>query len=242
MPPTRREILEGTALLAGALVAPRLLAQSPAATKPFELPPLPYPYEALEPHLDAETLRLHHDKHHATYVTKLNEAVAAAPALAGKTVEALLADLASVPESVRTAVRNHGGGHSNHTLFWRSLRPAEPPRNNAPQLPPGAFAAAVAADFGSLAALKEALAKSAAGVFGSGWGWLSCGPGRKLQIETTANQDSPISAGRTPLLGLDVWEHAYYLRYQNRRTDYLQAIWQVVDWPAVARRFDAAPA
>jgi Fe-Mn family superoxide dismutase len=233
--PTRREILQGAAVAAGALLAPRVAAV--VAAPPFELQPLPYGYDALEPHLDAETMRLHHDKHHATYVTKLNEAVAANPSLAGKSVEALLRDLGAVPEAARTAVRNHGGGHANHTLFWTSLK--APTGAAAPgELPAGAFASAVAAEFGSFAAMREALGKAAAGVFGSGWGWLAAGASRKLEITTTANQDSPLSAGKTPLLGIDVWEHAYYLKYQNRRADYLAAFWNVVDWAAVARRFD----
>lgn len=242
--PTRREVLEGSAVLAGALLAPRLAraqaggASAPAEAPVFELPPLPYAADALEPHLDAETMRLHHDKHHAVYVAKLNEAVAATPALAGKSVEALLQNLEAVPESVRAAVRNHGGGHANHSLFWSSLVAAA---TRPALLPPGPFAAAVQVEFGALAGLEAALTRAASGVFGSGWAWLSAASGRRLQIETTANQDSPLSVGRTPLLGVDVWEHAYYLRYQNRRADYLAAFWNVVDWRVVAKRFaDAA--
>jgi Fe-Mn family superoxide dismutase len=248
--PTRRQLLEGSALVAGGLMLPKLLRADPpaakdasaapaAATGPFTLPPLPYAADALEPFLDAETMRLHHDKHHATYVTKLNEAVAGHAALQGKSLDELLKNLAAVPETARTAVRNHGGGHANHTLFWASLRPADAAKKER-ALAPGAFASAVAGTFGSLAALEEALGKAAGGVFGSGWGWLVRGADGKLAIETTPNQDTPLMAGRTPLLGLDVWEHAYYLKYQNRRADYLAAIWNVVDWKAVAGRFDEA--
>ena len=234
--PTRREILEGTAIAAGALLASRILsaAEAAAPAPPFVLAPLPYPADALEPYLDAETMRLHHGKHHATYVAKLNEAVLATPALAGKPVEQLLRDLAAVPEKVRGAVRNHGGGHLNHTLFWSSLRPP----SAAPSAPAPGFEAAVKAEFGSQAALEEALVKSALAVFGSGWAWLTAGSDRKLRIETSANQDSPISNGRSPLLGIDVWEHAYYLKYQNRRADYLEAIRKLIDWGAVSRRFE----
>ena len=251
--PTRRQLLESSALVAGGLLLPKLLradgadaaptaaapttSAAPApSTGPFTVPPLPYAYEALEPYIDTETMRLHHDKHHATYVAKLNEAVAANPALQGRTVEDLLKKLAAVPEAARTAVRNHGGGHANHTLFWSSLRPADPAAK-ARALPAGPFASAVAATFGSLAGLEEALGKSAGAFFGSGWGWLVRGTDGKLAIETTPNQDPPISAGKAPLLGLDVWEHAYYLKYQNKRGDYLAAIWNVIDWGAVAARF-----
>lgn len=234
--PTRREILEGAAILAGAALAPGWAASAAAPSPPFALPPLPYPADALEPFVDAETMRIHHDKHHAAYVAKLNEAVAATPALAGWSVERLLGELPAVPETVRTAIRNHGGGHANHTLFWSSLRPPTPA---ARALPPGRFATAVNGRFGSLAGLEEALAQSALTLFGSGWTWLT-GGGGDLAIENSANQDSPLSAGRRPLLGLDLWEHAYYLKHQNRRADYLAAIWHVVDWDAVAARFVAA--
>ena len=248
--PTRRQLLEGSALVAGGLLLPKLLrgdgageaaaAAAPADAAPappagpFTVPPLPYAYDALEPYIDAETMKLHHDKHHATYVTKLNEAVAANPALAGRTLDDLLKNLAGVPEAARTAVRNHGGGHANHTLFWASLRAADPAKKER-ALPAGAFASAVSAAFGSLAALEEALGKSAGAVFGSGWGWLVRGADGKLAIESTPNQDSPLSSGKTPLLGLDVWEHAYYLKYQNRRADYLGAWWNVVNWNEVNR-------
>ncbi|HLF56240.1 MAG TPA: superoxide dismutase [Thermoanaerobaculia bacterium] len=233
---TRREALTALAVgAAGVALAPgRGRAQEDAAKpQPFELPPLPYPYEALEPHLDAETMRIHHDKHHATYVEKLNAAVASAPALAGKPVEALLADLGAVPEAVRTAVRNHGGGHANHTLFWTAMKPGGGGR------PDGALAAAIDGAFGSFESFVERFSAAAGGVFGSGWAWLVAADG-KLALETSANQDSPLSQGHRPLLGLDVWEHAYYLKYQNRRADYVKAWWNVVDWGAVSTRLAAA--
>ena len=236
----RREVLQGsTVALAGLALAGRLAADGPAvaapatppSSGPFTLPPLPYAYEALEPAIDAETMRLHHDKHHATYVAKLNEAVAAAPELAGKSVEELLRELAGAPEAVRTAVRNHGGGHANHSLFWTSMKPG------GATLPAGRLATA---QFGSFDGLREQLTKAAGGVFGSGWAWLALDGGRKLAIATLPNQDSPLSSGQTPLLGIDVWEHAYYLKYQNRRADYIQAFLGVVDWAAIAKRFDEA--
>jgi Fe-Mn family superoxide dismutase len=242
----RREVLQGsTVALAGLALSARLAAEgppkpapatpAPAPTAgPVALPPLPYAYDALEPAIDAETMRLHHDKHHATYVAKLNEAVAAAPDLAGRGVEELLRDLARVPEAVRTAVRNHGGGHANHSLFWTSMRPG-------PATPPaGRLAAAVSAQFGSFDGLREQLAKTAGGLFGSGWAWLTLDTAGKLAVGSLPNQDSPLSAGQTPLLGIDVWEHAYYLKYQNRRADYVQAFLGLVDWQAVARRYEEA--
>jgi Fe-Mn family superoxide dismutase len=246
----RREVLQGsTVALAGLALSSRLAADTPSpaapptaapavapASGPFTLPPLPYAYDALEPAIDAETMRLHHDKHHATYVAKLNEAVAAAPELAGKGVEELLRDLARVPEAVRTAVRNHGGGHANHTLFWTSMKPAK----GALVPPQGRFAAAVQAQFGSLDGLREQLTKAAGGVFGSGWAWLSLDAGKKLALGTLPNQDSPLSSGQTPILGIDVWEHAYYLKYQNRRADYVQAFLTVVDWQVVGKRYEEA--
>lgn len=238
----RREVLETVALVtAGAMVAPRaILAGDPDKTPDaggpaFTLPPLPYAVDALEPHIDAETMRIHHGKHHAAYVAKLNEAVATAPQLSGRPVEALLVDLAAVPEAVRTAVRNHGGGHANHTLFWESMRPGG-------AAPSEELGRAIETVFGSLDGLTEKMSAAAAGVFGSGWAWLVAGGGGALAVTTTANQDSPLSSGQTPLLGVDVWEHAYYLSYQNRRNDYLAAWWKVVDWQVVGRRLAAARA
>jgi len=231
----RREAIGTMAVTAAGLWLgpPAEGAPEPAQAPPFALPPLPYAVDALEPHLDAETMRIHHGKHHAAYVAKLNEAVAAAPELAGRTVEELVAGLDRVPEPVRTAVRNHGGGHLNHALFWTSMKPGG-------GAPPPALTRALASAFGSHESFVERFTAAATGVFGSGWAWLAAGVGGELAIEVTANQDSPLSAGRRPLLGLDVWEHAYYLRYQNRRADYVKAWWNVVDWPAVAARLGPA--
>lgn len=194
------------------------------------VPPLPYPYNALEPFIDEQTMQIHHDKHHAAYVTNLNNALAQAPELADKSVEELIADLNSVPEAIRTAVRNNGGGHANHTLFWELMGP------NAGGAPTGALADAINAAFGSFDSFKEQFAKAGVGRFGSGWAWLISNGG-KLEIISTPNQDTPIMEGKTPLLGLDVWEHAYYLKYQNRRPDYIAAWWNVVNWDAVSQRF-----
>lgn len=227
------------AAAAGAALSPALGESAetpPTPTAPaFELPPLPWAVDALEPHLDAETMRLHHGKHHAGYVAKLNDAVAAAPQLAGRSVEQLLAELDRVPEAVRAAVRNQGGGHHNHTLFWSSLRPDG-------GAPAEELATAISAAFGSQASLVERFTAAATGLFGSGWSWLTAGADGRLALETTPNQDSPLSAGRRPLLGLDVWEHAYYLKYQNRRADYVKAWWNVVDWAEVGRRLARARA
>lgn len=194
------------------------------------VPPLPYPYTALEPYIDEQTMQIHHDKHHAAYVTNLNNALAQAPELADKSVEQLIADLNSVPESIRTAVRNNGGGHANHTMFWEIMGP------NAGGQPSGALADAINAAFGSFDGFKEQFAKAATTRFGSGWAWLISNGG-KLEIISTPNQDSPLMEGKTPILGLDVWEHAYYLKYQNRRPDYITAWWNVVNWDAVSQRF-----
>ncbi|MFO0818194.1 MAG: superoxide dismutase [Pirellulales bacterium] len=198
----------------------------------YSLPPLSYAYNALEPHIDARTMEIHHTKHHQAYITNVNNAIAGTP-LEQKTVEALIADLAAVPENIRGVVRNNGGGHANHTLFWTVIGP------NAGGDPTGELAAAIERDLGGLAKFKEDFAKAAMTRFGSGWAWLSVSGG-KLLVESTPNQDSPIMEGRTPILGLDVWEHAYYLLYQNRRADYVGAFWSVVNWTEVARRFAAA--
>lgn len=198
----------------------------------YSLPPLSYAYNALEPHIDARTMEIHHTKHHQAYITNVNNAIAGSP-LEQKSVEALIADLAAVPENIRGVVRNNGGGHANHTLFWTVIGP------NAGGDPTGELAAAIDRDLGGLAKFKEDFAKAAMTRFGSGWAWLSVSGG-KLLVESTPNQDSPIMEGRTPLLGLDVWEHAYYLLYQNRRADYVGAFWSVVNWTEVARRFAAA--
>ena len=199
----------------------------------FTLPALPYAPSALEPHIDTKTMEIHHGKHHQAYINNANAKLEAHPALAAKSVEALISDLASVPEDIRTVIRNNAGGHANHSLFWTVIGP------NAGGEPTGDLATAINSTFGSLAAFKEKFAAAATTRFGSGWAWLSSDKG-KLVVESTANQDSPLMEGRTPLLGLDVWEHAYYLNYQNRRPDYIAAFWNVVNWPEVARRFAEA--
>jgi Fe-Mn family superoxide dismutase len=200
---------------------------------PYTLPKLPYAYNALEPHIDARTMEIHHTKHHQAYINNVNTALEAHPNLAAKSVDDLVRDLASVPESIRTVVRNNGGGHANHSLFWEIMGPGKGGE------PKGTLGDAINATFGSFGAFKEQLTKAATTRFGSGWGWLSVDKG-KLVVESTANQDSPLSEGRTPILGLDVWEHAYYLNYQNRRPDYIAAWWNVVNWDEVAKRFAAA--
>ena len=199
----------------------------------FTLPALPWPAEALEPTIDAATMVIHHDKHHGAYVTNLNKALESSP-LADKPIEAILADLSAVPEGIRAAVRNNGGGHYNHSLFWSLLSPM------GGEKPTGSLASALDRELGGFDAVKAELIKAGVGRFGSGWAWLSLGVDGKLLISSTANQDSPISEGRKPLLGIDVWEHAYYLKYQNRRADYLEAIFKVLDWKAVAARYEEA--
>ena len=198
-----------------------------------ELPDLPYDFNALAPHIDEQTMRIHHGKHHAAYVAKLNGALEAHPDLQGKSVEELIGDLDALPEGIRTAVRNNGGGHANHSLFWSVMGPGKGGE------PGGDLGAAIDATFGSLDGFKEEFAKAGATRFGSGWAWLVV-DGGNLAVTSTANQDSPLMEGKTPILGLDVWEHAYYLNYQNRRPDYIAAFWNVVDWDAVAARFAAA--
>ncbi|EAG1209214.1 superoxide dismutase [Listeria monocytogenes] len=199
----------------------------------YELPKLPYTYDALEPNFDKETMEIHYTKHHNTYVTKLNEAVAGHPELASKSVEELVANLDSVPEDIRDAVRNHGGGHANHTLFWSILSP------NGGGAPTGNLKAAIESEFGTFDEFKEKFNAAAAARFGSGWAWLVVNDG-KLEIVSTANQDSPLSDGKTPVLGLDVWEHAYYLKFQNRRPEYIDTFWNVINWDEANKRFDAA--
>ncbi|WP_202886934.1 superoxide dismutase [Cohnella zeiphila] len=198
------------------------------------LPPLPYANNALEPHIDALTMEIHHDRHHNTYVTNLNKALESAPELADKSVEALIADLNSVPESIRTAVRNNGGGHANHSLFWEVIGP------NAGGAPTGTLAAAIDSELGGFEKFKETFAAAATTRFGSGWAWLALSKDGKLKVYSLPNQDSPIMEGDTPLLGLDVWEHAYYLKYQNKRPDYIGAFWNVVNWSKVGSLYDAA--
>ncbi len=199
----------------------------------FTLPDLPYAKDALEPHIDAMTMEIHHGRHHNAYVTNLNAAIEKHPELADKSIEALLSDLASVPEDIRTAVRNNGGGHWNHTMFWQIMAP------NAGGEPTGALADAINAKWGSFADFKAAFKAAAVGRFGSGWAWLIVAPDGSLSIESTANQDTPLMEGKTAILGIDVWEHAYYLKYQNKRPDYIDAWWNVVNWAEVARRYEA---
>ena len=198
----------------------------------YELPDLSYAYDALEPNIDARTMEIHHSKHHAGYVAKVNAAIEGTE-LGSKSVEDLISDLESVPENIRGAVQNNGGGHANHSLFWSILSA------DGGGEPTGELADAINAAFGSLDEFKTAFANAAATRFGSGWAWLSV-DGGNLVVESTPNQDSPLMSGRTPILGLDVWEHAYYLNYQNRRPDYIAAFWNVVNWDEVARRFEAA--
>jgi superoxide dismutase, Fe-Mn family len=200
----------------------------------YTLPPLPYDFGALEPHIDARTMEIHHGKHHAGYVNNLNAALKDHPDHQGKTIEALIADLNALPEGIRTAVRNNGGGHANHSFFWQIMKPGGGGE------PTGAIGTALASEFGSFAAFKETFAKAGATRFGSGWAWLIMGKDGKLAVTSTANQDSPIMDGLTPLLGVDVWEHAYYLKYQNRRPDYIAAWWNTVNWDEVNRRYKAA--
>ncbi|MFC6039876.1 superoxide dismutase [Paenisporosarcina macmurdoensis] len=198
----------------------------------YELPQLPYAYDALEPHIDKDTMNIHHTKHHNAYVTNLNNALAGHDDLLSKSVEELIANLDAVPEAARTAVRNNGGGHANHSLFWELLS-ATGGGN-----PSGKLAEAIDAKFGSFDSFKEEFAKAATTRFGSGWAWLSLNNG-ELELTSTPNQDSPIMDGNTPLLGLDVWEHAYYLNYQNRRPEYIAAFWNVVNWDEVSKRYEA---
>jgi len=209
----------------------------PAAGGPFTLPALPYAYDALEPHIDAETMKIHHDKHHAAYVTNLNKALAGKADLAKKGIEEILKGLDSVPAEIRAAVRNQGGGHFNHSLFWPSLA------KNGAKAPAGELAAAIDKQWGSLSSFQEKLAAAALGVFGSGWAWLTYSKKGGLSIAATPNQDTTLAAGMTPLLGIDVWEHAYYLKYQNRRADYLAEIAKVIHWDVISGRYaDAAKA
>ncbi len=237
---SRRSFFQVSAVAGAALAVTtsKVLAQAPAAIPPappgpYQLPPLPYDFAALEPHIDALTMQIHHDKHHAAYVMNLNVAVQGTK-VGEQSVEDLVTHLADVPEAIRTAVQNHGGGHANHSLFWSTLAAGGGGE------PTGELAQAIQRDLGGFAALKAALTEAATKRFGSGWAWLSVGADKKLSIESTANQDSPLSQGRTPILGIDVWEHAYYLKYQNRRPEYLAAIFNVIAWPAVAERYGRA--
>lgn len=253
---TRRQALKTTVLAAAtAATVPDALAQPSAAPPPggpFTLPALPYALDALEPHIDARTMEIHHGRHHKAYVDNLNKALADSPALGKKSVEDLIKDLDSVPEKIRTAVRNNGGGHYNHSLFWQMMK------KNGGGEPKGELAKAIEKSFGSFSAFKEAFGKSGLGQFGSGWAWLVATAPGALLIESSPNQDSPamkpaiskdladfakeyspgkLVSGKTLLIGLDVWEHAYYLKYQNKRADYIAAWWNVVNWDFVAERY-----
>lgn len=199
----------------------------------YQLPDLPYAFNALEPHIDEETMRIHHDKHHGTYVSKLNAALEGHEDLASKSIENLMSDINTVPENIRTAVRNNGGGHVNHSMFWKILSP------NGGGEPTGAIGDAIKAKFGSYDAFKEKFSDAAANRFGSGWAWLVVNNG-DLEITSTPNQDSPYMEGKTPVLGLDVWEHAYYLNYQNRRPDYISAFFNLINWDEVNKRYESA--
>jgi Fe-Mn family superoxide dismutase len=241
---TRRQVLKTTALATAAYATvstlPTASAQvMPGATAgkmsggPFTLPPLPYAYDALEPYIDALTMQIHHDKHHAAYVDNLNKAIAEFPDLGKRSVEDLLKNLNTVPEKIRTAVRNQGGGHFNHSLFWLMMK-----KNGGGQ-PAGELSKAIDKRFGSFKAFQDEFTKAALGQFGSGWAWLVM-QNKELRIEPTPNQDSPVSQGASPLLCLDVWEHAYYLKYQNRRADYIAAWFNVVNWDYVTEIFRKA--
>ncbi|MEH7157073.1 superoxide dismutase [Neobacillus drentensis] len=199
----------------------------------FELPQLPYAEDALEPHIDKETMNIHHTRHHNTYVTNLNNALAGNEELLSKSVEEVISNLDAVPEAARTAVRNNGGGHANHSLFWQILSP------NGGGAPTGELADAISSKFGSFESFKEEFAKAATTRFGSGWAWLAVNNG-ELEVSSTPNQDSPLMEGKTPILGLDVWEHAYYLKYQNKRPDYISSFWNVVNWDEVSKRYSQA--
>lgn len=231
----RRQALKTTALMAAAAVTvPGAIAQTAPtlapSSGPFKLPPLPYAFDALEPHIDARTMEIHHGKHHAAYVTNLNKAVADHPDVAKTPLEEMLANLNALPETIRNAVRNNGGGHYNHSLFWQMMK------KNGSGAPKGELAKAIEKSFGGFNAFQEALAKAGLGQFGSGWAWLVWSKGR-LAIQATPNQDCPLAQGAQVLLGLDVWEHAYYLKYQNKRADYIAAWWNVVNWDFVAERY-----
>ena len=200
---------------------------------PFQLPDLEYPHDALEPHIDARTMEIHHGRHHAAYTANLNTALAGHPELHGKSAGELVADLSALPAGIRTAVRNNGGGYVNHALFWELMAPG------GESSPSGELAAAIDAAFGSLDEFKSRFAAAAVGRFGSGWAWLAAGADGSLEVLSTANQDTPVMDGKSPLVGIDVWEHAYYLNYQNRRPDYVSAFWNVVNWTVVAEHFRA---
>ena len=234
----RRDFLKAGGIAAFGAVAKRLAplanAADPAPAAAFALPPLPYAPDALEPHIDAQTMTIHHDKHHKAYVDKLNEAIGKHPELASKKLDDLLRGLATVPDDIRTAVQNHGGGHANHSLFWSIMK------KGGGGEPGGALGKAIGETFGTVDKLRDTLNDNAVKRFGSGWSWLTVNKDGKLKAYSTANQDSPLTQGDNPILGIDVWEHAYYLKYQNKRADYLAAWWNVVDWDAVTHRHTMA--
>jgi superoxide dismutase, Fe-Mn family len=232
----RREFLQTMVMATAAwsvdsLLTKRQAAAAPASAGEFTVPPLSYDYKALEPHIDAATMRLHHDKHHAAYVKNLNAAVAKYPALKDKSVEYLMLNLSKLPKDIQTTVRNNGGGHINHSMFWQIMGPA------GGKPPTGKLAAAIDRNFGSFDKFKAQFVAAGTKHFGSGWVWLVM-QNDQLKIVTTANQDSPLLSGLLPVMGNDIWEHAYYLKYQNKRADYLNAWWNVVNWPAVSKRYD----
>ena len=230
---TRREFIVGAAAVAAVAYAPRVHAQ--AAAGPFKLEPLPYPNNALEPHIDARTMEIHHDRHHAAYVANLNNAVKDHSNVASMPLQDILAKLGEMPEAIRTALRNNGGGHANHTMFWQITGPA----GGQPQ---GDLAAAITRDLGGLQKLQDDFNGAGTRVFGSGWVFITVARDGKLALETKPNQDTPLMDTKRVLMGNDVWEHAYYLMYQNRRADYLKAWWNVVNWAKVGERYDAAKA
>ena len=205
-------------------------AQTPSSSGDFKLPPLPYDYKALEPHIDAQTMRIHHDRHHATYVKNLNAAIAKYPKLKGQTAEQLIQKLDSLPQDIRMTIRNNGGGHANHSMFWEIMSP------KGGGEPTGEIASIIKKNFGSFAKFQQQFNQAGEKRFGSGWAWLVRTPDGKFQVTSTANQDSPLMEGNYPIMGNDVWEHAYYLKYQNRRAEYLKAWWNVVNWQEINRR------
>ncbi|XFA73193.1 superoxide dismutase [Thermosynechococcaceae cyanobacterium Okahandja] len=228
---SRRQTLRLLCTATALALLPTAEAAAAEEATPYSLPPLPYPYDALEPYIDAETMHLHHDKHHAAYVNTLNKALAPYRQWQQLPIEALLTRIHELPTAIQTTVRNHGGGHANHTLFWQSMSPSGGGE------PTGALGAEIAATFGSFAEFQEQFQRAGLRQFGSGWVWLVLTPQHQLEICTTANQDSPLMTGNRPILGNDLWEHAYYLTYRNRRDQYLEAWWQVVNWPWLGDRY-----
>jgi Fe-Mn family superoxide dismutase len=242
---TRRQAIKTTALATAACAAllpsagarqPAAPPSGPASVGPFQLPPLPYAFDALEPHIDAQTMQIHHNMHHLAYITNLNRALNGHADLEKKSIEELLGNLNALPEQIRTAIQNNGGGHYNHSLFWQMMK------KGGGGEPKGELAGAIDKRFKNFVLFKQEIMRMATGRFGSGWAWLVAGPGKELNIESSANQDTPLSAGRTPLLGIDVWEHAYYLKYQNRRPEYVAAWFNVIDWDFVTERYQKAAA